>query len=244
MPLTSRQYQFECIRRHHDYKEHWLPLLLSMAEMATQLKECRTQDKLRAQEESPVQERSRTPAVAAVLASTREMVYGGLARKWPHFIWVPEIEAPFYADTTQEEWNSMGKQHMKKIRELDEFKQMHAPKGAAKTVRLRKHAEEFSFRLQVFDLYQELKNFTQVGQRFHTSESNVRRAYAKVYFDIYGEALPTKLKERRAAGIDPSTHIDNCTTCRSASSDEEMCPQGRAFINMDVRAGREVLTGA
>ena len=229
--LSQAQYRYECIRRHPDFKQRpWESLLFTRAIMSEQLKEARDVD-------SP-----RTAELAANLASTTELIEAGMRTIWPHLVRRPICTVPLYHDTTEEEWLAIYRQHKERsllLRQRDQF--FSATPTPQREPKKRIHKDDLAFRLQVFDSHQELKNFTQVGQRLGHAESNVRRAYNRVFFDIYGAGLPTKVKERRAAGFDAASHRDSCSTCRDANSTEKMCAAARAYIDVDSRALRELL---
>lgn len=216
--LSRSQYRYECIQRHPVYKQDFKSLLFTKAVMAEELKRLREAD-------SP-----RTANFAAALASNTELIEAGMREKWPHFFKGPMVTVPLYLDTTEEEWLAIYRHHKKRSLLL----RHREPKK-------RTHKNELAFRLQVFDSHQELKNFTQVGQRLGNTESNVRRAYDKVFFDIFGASQPRRTKERRAAGFNPSSHMDTCSKCKAATSFKDMCKQVRVYTDVDVKASRELL---
>jgi hypothetical protein len=216
--LSRAQYRYGCIQRNPEFKENFKSLLFTKAVMAEQLKELRAAD-------SP-----QTADYAAAYASNTELIDAGMRQKLPHLFKKPIHTVPFCADTTEEEWRAIYR-HLKKPSLL---LQQQEPKK-------RIHKDELAFRLQVFDSHQELKNFTQVGQRLGHAESNVRRAYDKVYFDIFAAELPSRTKERRAATLKPSTHMDTCPVCRAATNEKGMCKEAKAWVNEDVKASRETL---
>jgi hypothetical protein len=228
--LALPQYRQECIRRHPDFKQDWESFQFTVAVMAERLKGLRDMD-------SP-----RTAESAAALASTKELLEAGMRKKWPHLFKKPAHHIPLYPDTTEDEWLAIFRRYKDRERLQQQRDQLFsATPQPDQSPKKRTHKDELAFRLQVYDSHQELKNFTQVGQRLRHAESNVRRAYNKVWFDIFGAPLPRRTKERRAAGFNPSSHMDTCSICQAATTFKDMCQQTQAFTDKDVRASRELL---
>jgi hypothetical protein len=181
--------------------------------------------------------------LAAALASTRELLEVSMRNRWPHLLKKALLTVPLYPDTTEEEWLAIYRKH--KERHVLLQQRDSEPKK-------RIHKDELNFRLQVFDSHRELKNFTQVGQRLGHPESNVRRAFGKVFFDIYGSGLPRRVKERRAANFDVAGHMETCEVCRKLVTDDvslnrtatsqKLCRAAQAYLDVDVKALREVLS--
>lgn len=216
--LSRVQYRYECIQRHPEFKQDFESLLFTKAVMAEELKGLQAAD-------SP-----RTAEFAAALASNTELIDAGMKATWPHLFKRPTTTVHLYPDTTEEEWLAIYRHH----KERSLLLQHREPKK-------RTHKDELAFRLQVFDSHQELKNFTQVGQRLGQTESNVRRAYDKVFFDIFWTHLSHRTKERRAAGFKPSAHAETCSICKEAKTAKQMCKQVQAYLDVDVKASRELL---
>ena len=177
--LSVAQYRYEWIRRHPDFEKEFESLLFTNAVMAEELHE--------KQDEADPQ----ASKFVAALAETTAVLDAYKATRWPHFFKSPTVTIPLYPDTTEEEWLTIYRRHKERSlfhQQRDRF--FSATPQPHQKPKKRIHKDELAFRLQVFDSYQELKNFTQVGQRLGHTESNVRRAYDKVFFDIFGAPQP------------------------------------------------------
>jgi hypothetical protein len=96
----------------------------------------------------------------------------------------------------------------------------------------------YSRKLEIWDTYQELKNCAAVGRKLNLPRTTVEEKYISVFKDIMGINPPRRLREKRAAGT-PKNHFQECTKCKFAKRVEDMCPAGRALVNINDVPQRE-----
>ncbi len=218
--LTRGQYRLECLRRHPDFRRDWESLMWTTACMSADLQ-------ARRDARDP-----RAPQLAAALAETTEILQAGLAKKWPGLFDQRGITLRLSPNLTEEEWLAPFRKNKERHDILPALRNVTGKTGPTKSHK-RTHKGELDFRLKVFDSYRELRNFTMVAQRLHAAESNVRRAYRKVYLDIFATDLPKRIKERRTADFDVASHTDSCPICPKANTFKEMCAAARAHAEKD-----------
>lgn len=100
----------------------------------------------------------------------------------------------------------------------------------------------YSGKLEIWDTYQELKNYAAVGRKLNLPRTTVEEMYISIFKDIIGTSLKGKLREKRAAGT-AENHFQECSTCKSAKKFKDMCPAGRALVDQGYVSQRELTVG-
>jgi hypothetical protein len=177
--LSVAQYRYEWIRRHPDFEKEFESLLLTNAVMAEELHE--------KQDEGDPQASKFVAALAettAVLDAYKQRGGRTSSRATPS----PSLSIPIqpkrnglrFIDATKSAASSNSNA-------TDSFLPLRSPTRNPRSDFIKMNSP-FGYKCLI--VTKELKNFTQVGQRLGHTESNVRRAYDKVFFDIFGAPQP------------------------------------------------------
>jgi hypothetical protein len=97
-------------------------------------------------------------------------------------------------------------------------------------------------KLRVWDLYSQTKNVAEVGRKLALPRTTVEELYLSVCKDIMGTIPQGKLRKKRATGTSEN-HFAECSTCKSAKRFKDMCPAGRALVDLNYRSQSELTVG-
>jgi hypothetical protein len=122
---------------------------------------------------------------------------------------------PVYGDTTKEDM-------LRLWPAIESVKRQRSPTR-------RNRPNQHAVRLQVWDIYQQSRNFVQVARHLHMNESTVKSVYAMASRDILGAPDHRGRRQRLASKAMSAHHCERCSTCRQAQTFEELCPQARAY---------------
>jgi hypothetical protein len=105
---------------------------------------------------------------------------------------------------------------------------------------VRKQPKETKYlrKLRVWDMYSKTKNYAEVGRRLASPRTTVEELYISVFKDIMGTIPQGKLREKRAIGTSEN-HFEECQVCKSAKRPKDLCPAGRALVDINCASQRE-----
>lgn len=104
---------------------------------------------------------------------------------------------------------------------------------------------KYEDKIRIWETYRKEKNFARVSKELGMHKTTVESIWKATHKDIFDSAPEGTMKERRAIGFDPTSHIDECPICQKAKyNDEEYCSETKAWLNEVYKAQREFATGA
>ena len=93
-------------------------------------------------------------------------------------------------------------------------------------------------RLTAYDLYQEFRLFSRLAKVLKIPPKTARDEYLRAHKDIHGTFPRGTKKTRRTSGINPETHITNCSRCNRSDSTDTFCSTGKALMAEVERTDR------
>lgn len=139
-----------------------------------------------------------------------------------------KIWIPIYEDTSL---NDLDWKHISMLQEL------------VYGIKRKSRPDLYERKLKVWDTYQTVKNFSKVSRMLKLPRTTVITLYIVVVKDILGFVPAGTNKEKRAAGIDISSHIATCSRCQNAKTADDFCAVTRAYVDQDYVALRELNVG-
>jgi hypothetical protein len=150
------------------------------------------------------------------------------------------VAIPIYGDTTDRD---------KEVTWKAAMRLKHALYPPAR-VKRRTRWNKLEQRLQVWDMYSELRSFRATASRLGLSSRSVRRAWATALLDIQGRRPEGySVKSRRVADVTPEAlaldwaQCSRCSRADSVDDPKEMCSKHRkviaAWVGQDARSWRK-----
>lgn len=104
----------------------------------------------------------------------------------------------------------------------------------------RVHLKNLKLRLEVWDRVQAGADIKDVAKERGLPARTVGDLYKEANLDICGSPPPRRRRERLIQDFDRDTHFRTCRQCAKAKHSEDLCVQGKAYIDRDYVSLREL----
>lgn len=126
-------------------------------------------------------------------------------------------------------------------------------KGLPTLKKKRHRLDKSAFYIKVYDLASEGATFVQIAKRLGEPLSTVKSAFLRIRrsifelssqteSDTHSSSAPLTKKTVVLAGFDPEVHTVTCSTCKAATTFDEMCNKAKSYTSQDHVALREQLS--